>query len=539
MIQPPVTLETRLPELIGSLEQVASWITSAPQLDGGAEMLLDLLAEEHPIYSNRSWNEIVLLRGQILLALVKVPTPPEGLVPFLVEIFESERTPYLVACACMALKSLRTIPSGVGPLLLKSFHNVRLSDEKVCLDNLANETTAIITIFQTLEWLGLRACDTANDWRSIATDPGHRLNAQHLEQLNSAIETLQPAGSDVVPSQLPCCDEAPSLSAILTASFSRRSVGESRLPDILIQDQDGHETTTGAFFSGTPTVVAFFYTRCTNPGKCSMTISNLSLLQRELEDRGLNGVVRLAAFTYDPRFDLPQRLRNFGENRHFVFDSYSRFFRTLGPIDPLKQAFGLGVNYVGSVVNHHKVEVYLLDASSCIVASFERSQCDPRIIADKVAGLLRSGGNEATRDDSGEPESAGRLRRAFSSVIPALGVALMPKCPICVAAYLSMLGIGGLHGKLAGSILQMTFYVLVAFHGFWLVNRLRRIHAPLLGVIYTLGLASLIASVGFGAPTPISWIGVGLIAVASILASPGQRCDEPGAIEKRAKRTPS
>ena len=38
-------------------------------------------------------------------------------------------------------------------------------------------------------------------------------------------------------------------------------------------------------------------------------------------------------------------------------------------------------------------------------------------------------------------EHWGVARRAFTSVMAALGVALVPKCPLCVAAYLASVGV--------------------------------------------------------------------------------------------------
>ncbi len=67
--------------------------------------------------------------------------------------------------------------------------------------------------------------------------------------------------------------------------------------------------TYGEFFRGQPSIVVFFYTRCDNPQKCSLTVSKLARVQQQLAERGLADQVRTAAITYDPGFDLPERLR--------------------------------------------------------------------------------------------------------------------------------------------------------------------------------------------------------------------------------------
>ena len=75
---------------------------------------------------------------------------------------------------------------------------------------------------------------------------------------------------------------------------------------VVLEDQDGRRTTFAEWFGPAPAVVAFFYTRCPNPNKCSLTvIAKLGRLARRLAGRG----VRVAGITYDPGFDDASRLR--------------------------------------------------------------------------------------------------------------------------------------------------------------------------------------------------------------------------------------
>ncbi|MGH8904220.1 MAG: KUP/HAK/KT family potassium transporter [Egibacteraceae bacterium] len=62
-----------------------------------------------------------------------------------------------------------------------------------------------------------------------------------------------------------------------------------------MEDQDGHTLTFGDFFSGRPSIVVFFYTRCNNPNKCSLIITRLAGLQHALRDEGLQSQVQTAA----------------------------------------------------------------------------------------------------------------------------------------------------------------------------------------------------------------------------------------------------
>ena len=70
-----------------------------------------------------------------------------------------------------------------------------------------------------------------------------------------------------------------------------------------LEDQDGRRLTFGECFVGAPTVAVFFYTRCTNPNKCSLTIAKLAQLQAAIQTASLAGQIKTAAISYDPAFD--------------------------------------------------------------------------------------------------------------------------------------------------------------------------------------------------------------------------------------------
>jgi protein SCO1/2 len=135
-------------------------------------------------------------------------------------------------------------------------------------------------------------------------------------------------------------------------------------------------------------VVVFFYTRCDNPQKCSLTITKLARLQNSLLDRGLAEQIRTAAITYDPAFDTPERLRGYAKNRGVLLNANHRMLRAIDGISALRAHFKLGVNFVASLVNRHRIEVYLLDAAGGIAGSFQRVHWDEQKIVDRAVALL-------------------------------------------------------------------------------------------------------------------------------------------------------
>ncbi len=142
------------------------------------------------------------------------------------------------------------------------------------------------------------------------------------------------------------------------------------------------------FFHGRPSIVVFFYTRCDNPLKCSLTVAKLARVQAMLDAGGLADRIRTAAITYDPAFDLPERLRVYGQDRNVRMDAGHRMLRATEGHDVLCRQFELGVNFVGSLVNRHRIEVYVLDAQGRIATSFERVRWDEAEVVARAVEVL-------------------------------------------------------------------------------------------------------------------------------------------------------
>ncbi|WP_243076534.1 SCO family protein [Microbacterium sp. SS28] len=129
-------------------------------------------------------------------------------------------------------------------------------------------------------------------------------------------------------------------------------------PDLLAriatEDQDGGTADLGALLAGRETVLAFFYTRCMNPARCSLTITRLAAAAR-----GDTGRAHLA-MTYDPAYDSPARLRRYGEQRAFPFGERARLVRTPDAWLDVRAMFGLRVGYGPATVNEHARELFLV-----------------------------------------------------------------------------------------------------------------------------------------------------------------------------------
>jgi len=366
-------------------EHVAALVDAVKENPRRRDCLVALLPEQTSLYAGRSANATVRMRGYIIAAFGQVGLPAAAL-PYVLEELESGRDPYLVAAAATALRGLNGPPSQVVPFLLKAIENVRYADDAVSFDSyrprwpLPNHTTAIEELLKTFAWLGPNAQSARSALEALH---------DHPEAMSpSARATLEAVLAELGGVTAGCC-AAPGNLMDQGAGAAHRDLA---IPaDVELEDQDGCRLSFGGFFSGRPSIVAFFYTRCDNPNKCSLTITKLAALQRALGERGLHGRVRTAAITYDPAYDLPPRLRAYGENRGVVFGESDRFLRTTAGLGPLQAYFDLGVGFGQASVNRHRIELFVLDHQATVAARFTRLQWDPDEVLRHAAALAGAG----------------------------------------------------------------------------------------------------------------------------------------------------
>jgi len=406
---PPERSEARFAETVNDL---------AARGDSGG--LLDLLRESHSWYAERGSAAIVRMRGWALLAFCKTGVPDDGL-PFVLEDLDAGMDPYLIAAAARALRSYPAPAPDFAPFVLRALKTMAGRDEPVSFESFGDYavvdagTSPLRELIETLAWLGPAARSIFTECAELAARPGV-LSKAILFQLQQALSAIEEPGA------AECCP----LPAAIRKSVAWLKGKTPATNTIIFEDHAGQPVRFSEFFTGKPSIVVFFYTRCDNPLKCSLTITKLGRIQKLLEERGLSSHIRTAAITYDPSFDLPNRLRDYGLRRGLRFAPDHRMLRSPGGLEPLQRQFALGVNFLGSVVGRHRIEAYVLRDNGQIAYSFERLHWDENEVIDRAVEALR-------------PPAF-----SFWGSVASLGLAFFPKCPVCWATYLSVFGITGL-----------------------------------------------------------------------------------------------
>ncbi|MBW8832704.1 MAG: SCO family protein [Burkholderiales bacterium] len=480
-------------------------VASAASGTSRTRHLVLLLQEEHPAYAQCSSAEVSRRRGWVLVELGNMPLESEA-VPLVLEELETGLVPYLLAAAARALRQAETPLPGFAPVVLRALETLARRDDLVDLGvwgGMAQDDSArpaLDEVFQTLRWLGphMRWIRTG----LIVLDQGPTaLATEHRLALQDVLRGL-PDGS--AGEGASCCD--------LPLPWRRHVpvVSGAHVDMVRFEDQDGAPLSWRECFVGQPTVVAFFYTRCDNEQKCSLTITKVAQLQRLLQAAGLEQTVHIAAITYDPDFDLPPRLRGYASSRGLIPGLQCRLLRATQGREALQRFFASGVNFVGSLVNRHRIEVFVLDAEGRIAASYQRLGWDPKQVVLDLRALPRP---EA--DPRVNP--AGTVVRS-TPVLWAFLLALLPKCPICGAAYLSVTGLaalphlpGWLSAWPAFALLLLTNLAAIG----WADRRKRR-WASLVWSVF--GTALIVgAGLALGQDSAI-WLGIACMAIGSAVA---------------------
>jgi cytochrome oxidase Cu insertion factor (SCO1/SenC/PrrC family) len=178
---------------------------------------------------------------------------------------------------------------------------------------------------------------------------------------------------------------ATSLTTAWVRSEQRRRL---RNLDITFIDQDERSGRLADLLDR-PALVAFYYTRCENSGKCSAVISRMASLQRDLASLNMVGSVRLLAITYEPGFDTPERMKQYGIQRGLSTDEWTIMIQ----LDPLRHAeltdeLEYPVSYNAGWVNTHGVELNLIDAKARYVRKYHTKVWDNGQVIEDLKRLL-------------------------------------------------------------------------------------------------------------------------------------------------------
>jgi len=342
-----MTAPARLRALAREIDRAAAAPDPAGRLAGYFE-------DSNVIYAGLGAADVNRVRGYALAALARAD--PEAGIGAAREELETGYSAGPLAAAARVVAALERPDREWLELLTAAAARVRGTDHKVWFDRIdaaprpeivdtatSDLARAFVAVFHAL---GLPPADCA----ALLKNAPPVFSAA----VRGALPETQPP--------LPCCRRH--------RSAPERAARRPPPPEFWgtpAQDQDGRTSSLGDRLLGRPAVLAFFYTRCTNPMKCARTISTLAALQRSAAAKGLSGRIAIFAITYDPDWDTPDRLHRYGTDRGLTFSAHTGLLRIAEGWASARGAFDLAVGYGPTTVNRHQIEVLMLAPDGRVV----------------------------------------------------------------------------------------------------------------------------------------------------------------------------
>lgn len=186
--------------------------------------------------------------------------------------------------------------------------------------------------------------------------------------------------------------EEPDPQLVAGAIMARMLKPGDMLPDDSYINQDGRRIRLSDF-KGKAVALTFIYTRCPLPDYCILMSNNFGKVQRLLaQDRSLDGKWHLITVSFDPKFDSPRVLKEYGKSYRADFASWD--FIT----DPdtsgktiMKLADGLGLTYEndeGGLIAHN-LRTVILDKEGRIRKVIQGNEWKAEEVAEELRKLAR------------------------------------------------------------------------------------------------------------------------------------------------------
>lgn len=483
-----------------SEEQIAAWIDETRQTKHGSDMLLNILSRNHEVYKDRGITQVNRIRGYALSSFEFTSTPIQA-IPYICEELDNGHSPYVVAAAAIATRSIKEPGSDLADFLSRALIRFAHKDEAISFSSykpawpLQDYTTASLEILRSLAWLGANAKASLPVLENYCDGSFAPLPGENKKQALQTIDAIKNCDKKINEN---CCS--------FQGTTSSRS-GRSAVYKTILQDQDGEHYHFKDFFTGSISVVAFFYTRCDNPYKCAATVNKLAQLQARLKEENTKDI-HIAAITYDSAYDTADQIRQYTANRGLQFDRHCKAFR-LDKEDAsiIKNYFDLAVNYNSAIVNHHSIELFILDTRGKIITTFAGFELNVDTILHAV--------KKAQKRSTG---IGYKISTIFSNTVFPFLLLFFPKCPVCWAGYLSLFGLSGIPWLEYNKNYFWLLILFICINLLFMYRHARKtnFYFPFLLAIFSYML--FFVSLKLEAPTTWKWISIALIAISSLLS---------------------
>jgi protein SCO1/2 len=161
-----------------------------------------------------------------------------------------------------------------------------------------------------------------------------------------------------------------------------------RLPPVELTNQDGKKISLGSF-RGQAVALTFIYTRCPLPDFCIRMSNHFSKTQKTLsKDDALDGKWHLLSVSFDPKFDSPKVLKNYGKSYDADFSTWDFVTADQASITRLGDGLGLSVTDDEGGLLAHNLRTVVLDKDGKIVKVIEGNEWKPEDLVEAIVETI-------------------------------------------------------------------------------------------------------------------------------------------------------
>jgi protein SCO1/2 len=156
------------------------------------------------------------------------------------------------------------------------------------------------------------------------------------------------------------------------------------LPAIEVTNQGGRKIRFSDF-KGKALALTFVYTRCPLPDFCIRMSNHFAKVQRLLaKDKSLDGKWHLISISFDPKFDTPKVLKNYGQSYSADFLTWDFVTADQATITKLTDGFGLSFSDDEGGLIAHNLRTVLLDKEGKIMKVISGNEWMPDELVDAM-----------------------------------------------------------------------------------------------------------------------------------------------------------
>jgi protein SCO1/2 len=159
------------------------------------------------------------------------------------------------------------------------------------------------------------------------------------------------------------------------------------LPDDPLINQD-RQTIRFSDFRGKAVALTFIYTRCPLPDFCIRMSNHFAKLQQLLmRGKPFDGRWHLITISFDPKFDSPKVLKEYGKSYGADFASWDFAAADERTVNSLADGFGLTLADDGGLISHN-LRTALLDREGRLVRVINGNEWTPEEVFAEMKGLI-------------------------------------------------------------------------------------------------------------------------------------------------------